>query len=247
MPEEPGKLKLAAVLRQTKTPFRLMIFVWISSDFLCRKFNVNLTSDFSESAGRKQYALKICDTKEQTKLLLMVSSNMGTLFLRMCPFNKYNTNGSTCSVFLKEPWASKTSVVVAGRFDGELAKGGLVMRYGALGPDDIASSSPPAAKTWILIRLLMDFALMLHTVFKLSVAAMTQRVNQIYYAKAGTQSVWRNFNVMMDIREFIIYFIILCLTVTDAIRCKCTKESETVTCVDGVCEVEHGYEFKKNK
>ncbi|KAJ1370109.1 hypothetical protein KIN20_031762 [Parelaphostrongylus tenuis] len=44
----------------------------------------------------------------------------------------------------------------------------------------------------------------------------------------------------MDVREFIVCFVVLCSTLAEAIRCKCTKESETVSCVDGVCEIESG-------
>ena len=33
------------------------------------------------------------------------------------------------------------------------------------------------------------------------------------------------------------------MTLIQAIKCKCTKESETVTCVEGACEVDGGCEF----
>ncbi|XGW17939.1 hypothetical protein V3C99_002496, partial [Haemonchus contortus] len=44
----------------------------------------------------------------------------------------------------------------------------------------------------------------------------------------------------MDLRELFVYFVVLCSSVADAIRCKCTKESETVTCIDGICEMDPG-------
>uniref|UniRef100_A0A158PBZ4 Activin_recp domain-containing protein n=1 Tax=Angiostrongylus cantonensis TaxID=6313 RepID=A0A158PBZ4_ANGCA len=47
----------------------------------------------------------------------------------------------------------------------------------------------------------------------------------------------------MDIREFIVCVFVLCSTVAEAIRCKCTKESESVSCVDGVCEIEFSFCF----
>ncbi|VDP12668.1 unnamed protein product [Heligmosomoides polygyrus] len=47
----------------------------------------------------------------------------------------------------------------------------------------------------------------------------------------------------MDLRELLVCLVVLCSSLAEAIRCKCTKESETVTCVDGVCEMEPGCEF----
>ncbi|KAL6727365.1 hypothetical protein Aduo_009249 [Ancylostoma duodenale] len=47
----------------------------------------------------------------------------------------------------------------------------------------------------------------------------------------------------MDLKEIVLYFVVVCSSLAEAIRCKCTKESETVSCVDGVCEMEPGCEF----
>ncbi|VDL77913.1 unnamed protein product [Nippostrongylus brasiliensis] len=44
----------------------------------------------------------------------------------------------------------------------------------------------------------------------------------------------------MDFRELLVYLVVFCSSFAEAIRCKCTKESETVTCVDGICEMEPG-------
>ncbi|VDO84191.1 unnamed protein product [Haemonchus placei] len=49
----------------------------------------------------------------------------------------------------------------------------------------------------------------------------------------------------MDLRELFVYFVVLCSSVADAIRCKCTKESETVTCIDGICEMDPGCKFSE--
>ncbi|EPB74549.1 hypothetical protein ANCCEY_06361 [Ancylostoma ceylanicum] len=45
----------------------------------------------------------------------------------------------------------------------------------------------------------------------------------------------------MDLKEIVLYFVVVCSSFAEAIRCKCTKESETVSCIDGVCEMEPGY------
>ncbi|EYC41558.1 hypothetical protein Y032_0564g3530 [Ancylostoma ceylanicum] len=44
----------------------------------------------------------------------------------------------------------------------------------------------------------------------------------------------------MDLKEIVLYFVVVCSSFAEAIRCKCTKESETVSCIDGVCEMEPG-------
>ncbi|CAI4230498.1 unnamed protein product [Auanema sp. JU1783] len=44
----------------------------------------------------------------------------------------------------------------------------------------------------------------------------------------------------MDLSEIIFICSLLCVSLTQAIKCKCTKESETITCYDGVCEAEGG-------
>lgn len=48
---------------------------------------------------------------------------------------------------------------------------------------------------------------------------------------------------VMDLKEIVLYFVVVCSSLAEAIRCKCTKESETVSCIDGVCEMEPGCEF----
>uniref|UniRef100_A0A1I7XSY2 Activin_recp domain-containing protein n=1 Tax=Heterorhabditis bacteriophora TaxID=37862 RepID=A0A1I7XSY2_HETBA len=49
---------------------------------------------------------------------------------------------------------------------------------------------------------------------------------------------------VMDLRELLLLIIVLCYNLTEAIKCKCTKESETVSCNDGVCEIDGGCESR---